>query len=120
MIKVKTQGTLVLPFQRIEELLGTLDTDKNQFNIARDIVTERMSEDSGKISLNSIDFEVSGNRITVTCLTSGPGVKGTFKHSFDTVYAVMSELLTFSLRDTDIENEDTLMAVRDMTIVEVE
>lgn len=120
MIKVKAQGTLVLPFQRVQDLLNTVDSERNSFHIAREKVQEFVRKKSTGISLENIDFDVTGNRIVVTCITSGPGIKGTFKQSFDAVYAVMSELLSVSLKDSDIENEDTLMAVRDMTILEVE
>lgn len=71
-------------------------------------------------SVESIDFEVTGNRVIVTCETTGTVVKETFKQSFDAVYSSLSQLLSLSLSDSDIENEDTLMAVRDIAITGVE
>ena len=119
MVKITSQGTMVLPFQRLQELLKTVNTDNNKFHTARDTVTDNMANKNRETTIGSIDFEVSGNRVTVTCDTSGNSVKGAFKRSFDVVYEVMSELLELTLRDKDIENEDTLMAIRDITIVSV-
>ncbi|MCL4336827.1 MAG: hypothetical protein M1129_00800 [Candidatus Thermoplasmatota archaeon] len=119
MVKITSQGTMVLPFQRIQELLKTVDTGSNKFHTARNIVTDNMANKNQEIAIGSIDFEVSGNRVTVTCDTTGKSVKEAFKRSFDVVYEVMSELLELTLREKDIENEDTLMAIRDITIVSV-
>ncbi len=119
MVKITSQGTMVLPFQRIQELLKTVDTGSNKFHTARNIVTDNMANKNQETAIGSIDFEVSGNRVTVTCDTTGKSVKEAFKRSFDVVYEVMSELLELTLRDKDIENEDTLMAIRDITIVSV-
>ncbi len=119
MVKITSQGTMVLPFQRIQELLKTVDTGSNKFHTARNIVTDNMANKNQETAIGSIDFEVSGNRVTVTCDTTGKSVKEAFKRSFDVVYEVMSELLELTLREKDIENEDTLMAIRDITIVSV-
>lgn len=120
MIKVKSQGTLVLPFQRINDLLNSTKTANNKFHIARDFVVKEMTGVMSGSSIETIDFEVTGNRVLVTCETMGKDVKSTFKHSFDVVYSVVSQLLSLSMKDSDIENEDTLMAVRDITILSVE
>lgn len=120
MVKVKAQGTLVLPFQRISDLLKTVESDRNKFHIARDMVMDGLKRVEGNSSVDTIDFEVSGNRVLVTCETIGPDLKDTFKQSFDVVYSVVSQLLCLSLKEVDIENEDTLMAVRDITIISVE
>ncbi len=119
MVKITSQGTMVLPFQRLQELLKTVDTKRNQFHIARDTVTDNLANKDQETTLGSIEFEVSGNRVTVTCDISGGSVKGAFKRSFDIVYEVLSELLEITMKDRDIENEDTLMAIRDITIVDV-
>lgn len=119
MVRITSQGTMVLPFQRIKDLLKTVDTENNKFHIVRNTVTDNMANKQEETMLGSIEFEVSGNRVLVTCDTSGKSVKGAFKRSFDVVYEVMSELLELTLKDMDIENEDTLMAIRDITIVSV-
>lgn len=110
---------MVLPYQRIQELLKTVDTEGNRFQIVRDQVMDNMAFRNEEMMLGSIDFEVSGNRVIATCDTTGRNLKGALKRSFDVVFSVLSELLELSLKDKDIENEDTLMAIRDITIVEV-
>lgn len=119
MVRITSQGTMVLPFQRIKELLKTVDTEKNKFQIARDTVADNIANRDEETMLGSIEFEVSGNRVIATCDISGKSVKGVFKRSFDVVFEVLSELLELTLKDKDIENEDTLMAIRDITIVSV-
>lgn len=120
MVAVKARGTLVLPFQRVNDLLKTVDTGKNKFHIARDAVMEARSQDPDSAHLNSLEFEVTGNRVHVNCETSGQNLRDTFISSFDTIYSVISELLAISLRESDIRDEDTLMAVRDIQIISVE
>ncbi len=120
MVRVKAQGTLVLPFQRINDLLNTVETENNKFHQARDSVIESTGQAVSGSKVESIDFEVTGNRVHVTCETSGDGLKDTFKHTFDLVYAVISELMTLSLKAKDIENEDTLMSVKDIEIISTE
>jgi hypothetical protein len=119
MVRITSQGTMVLPFQRIQELLKTVDTEKNRFHLAREAVIDRMANRHEEMMLGSIEFEVSGNRVIVTCDTEGKSIKGAFKRSFDVVFDVLSELLEHSLKDRDIENEDTLMAIRDIIILDV-
>lgn len=119
MVRITSQGTMVLPFQRIQELLKTVDTEKNRFHLAREAVIDRMANRHEEMMLGSIEFEVSGNRVIVTCDTEGKSTKGAFKRSFDVVFDVLSELLEHSLKDRDIENEDTLMAIRDIIILDV-
>ena len=120
MVKVKAQGTLVLPFQRINDLLKTVETNRNKFHLARDTVMEDLKSNSTGQVIEFIDFEVTGNRVHVTCETMGEGLKDTFKQSFDAIYAVISELMTLSLKAKDIENEDTLMSVKDIEIISTE
>lgn len=120
MVRLKTQGTMVLPFKRINDLLKTVDTDENKFHLARETVLERMKETGIHSKVESIDFEVTGNRVHVTCEVEGDGFKDARKQSFDTVYAVISELMTLSLKAVDIENEDTLMSVKDIEIISAE
>lgn len=119
MVRITSQGTMVLPFQRIQELLKSVDTEKNRFHIAREAVIDRMANRHEEMMLGSIEFEVSGNRVIVTCDTEGKSIKVAFKRSFDVVFDVLSELLEHSLKDRDIENEDTLMAIRDIIILDV-
>lgn len=111
---------MVLPFQRIQELLKTVDKEDNRFQIVRNKVLDNMAFRNEETMLGSIDFEVSGNRVIATCDTEGKSLKGALKRSFDVVFSVLSELLELSLKDKDIENEDTLMAIRDIEIVEVD
>lgn len=120
MVKIKAQGTLVLPFRRINDLLKTVDTGKNQFHQARDAIMEERGETDSHTSIESIDFSVTGNRVHVTCEVNGNGYKDARKESFDTVYAVISQLMTLSLKAMDIENEDSLISVKDIEIISVD
>lgn len=120
MVKLTAQGTLVLPYRRINELLKTVDTEENRFHLARYKVLEEEKPSHMRSSVESVDFEVTGNRILVKCEVVGTGFKDARKQSFDTIYAVISELMTLSLKDVDIENEDTLMSVKDIEILSAE
>ncbi len=120
MVKIKARGTLVLPFRRINDLLKTVDTGKNQFHQARDAIVEEMGNTGSSITEDSIDFSVTGNRIHVTCEVKGDDYKDARKQSFDTVYAVISQLMTLSLKAMDIENEDSLISVKDIEIIGVD
>ena len=120
MAKIKARGTLVLPFRRINDLLKTVDTGKNKFHQARDTVIGELKDSSSGITGESIDFSVTGNRIHVTCEVKGDDYKDARKQSFDTVYAVISQLMTLSLKAMDIENEDSLISVKDIEIISVD
>ncbi len=120
MAKIKARGTLVLPFRRINDLLKTVDTGKNRFHLARDTVVEEMRESGSNISADDIDFSVTGNRIHVTCEVTVGDYKDARRQSFDTVYAVISRLMTLSLKSMDIENEDSLISVKDIEIIGID
>lgn len=120
MVKVTAQGTLVLPIVRIKELLKTVDTGNNKFHQARDTVLGRTRETGKEFTLDLIEFSVSGNRVHVTCVVTGNDYKNLRKQSFDIVYEVISELMTLILKIADIENDDTLMSVKDIEIVSTE
>lgn len=120
MAKIRARGTLVLPFRRINDLLKTVDTGKNRFHQARDAILEELKGSGSNISGDSIDFSVTGNRIHVTCVVEGEDYKAARKQSFDTVYAVISQLMTLSLKSMDIENEDSLISVKDIEIIGVD
>lgn len=120
MVTVKAQGTLVLPFQRVNDLLKTVDSGKNKFHIARETVLEKTAGNPEGTVVTSIEFEATGNRIHVNCETSGRDVRDTFRTSFDAIYSVISELLNLSLRESDIKDEDTLMSVKDIQILGVD
>jgi hypothetical protein len=120
MAKIKARGTLVLPFRRINDLLRTVDTGKNRFHQAREAIVGELRNSGSGITEDSIDFSVTGNRIHVTCEVTVDDYKDARKQSFDTVYAVISQLMTLSLKAMDIENEDSLISVKDIEIIGVD
>ena len=121
MFKVESRGILVLPFQQISELLKVAESENSVFQKARSSVIARIVGTHNEIHGEpSINFEITGNRIITHCIAQGNDLKAALKASFNLVFSVLEELLSHSLGNSDIENEDALIAIRDIVILGVE
>ena len=121
MFKVRSQGILVLPFKQISELLKVAESDSSVFQKTRSHVISGLGSTHHEVlGEPSISFEITGNRVITNCIAQGKDLKAALKASFNLVFSVLEELLSHSLGNSDIENEDALIAIRDIVILGVE